>query len=111
MVEKLQEICDSLARRVAAQSDILSRLAERNLVQPQPQPTGAGVPVWDLVIMDMIARDQAGQAKYGTPLRTNNGRDALIDAYQEALDLAVYLRQAIEERRTINAVCDQSEKT
>jgi hypothetical protein len=29
---------------------------------------------------------------------TNNGRDSLMDAYQEALDLVMYLRQAIEER-------------
>jgi len=36
--------------------------------------------------------------KYHTYLLTHNGRDALIDAYQEALDLAMYLRQAIEER-------------
>lgn len=27
-----------------------------------------------------------------------NGRDALLDAYQEALDLVVYLRQVIYER-------------
>jgi hypothetical protein len=28
----------------------------------------------------------------------NNGRDALLDAYEEALDLACYLKQAILER-------------
>lgn len=98
-VQRLQSIIDSLAARVAAQNDILSRLAEKNLVKPQPQPTGAGVPVWDLVIMDMIARDQSGRQKYGVPLQTNNGRDALVDLYQEILDAAVYLRQAIEERK------------
>jgi hypothetical protein len=32
------------------------------------------------------------------PLQAHNGRNALIDAYQEALDLVVYLRQAIEEQ-------------
>jgi hypothetical protein len=36
--------------------------------------------------------------KYGTPLQTNNGRDALMDAYQEACDMVMYLRQAIAER-------------
>lgn len=66
-------------------------------IPDQPPPTGSGVPVWPLVIADMQARDAAGTAKYGTPLRTHNGRDALVDAYQEALDLAVYLRQRIEE--------------
>jgi hypothetical protein len=54
--------------------------------------------VWDLVLADISARDQAGLAKYKTRLMPHNGRDALIDAYQEALDLVVYLRQAIFER-------------
>jgi len=36
--------------------------------------------------------------KYGTYLQTHNGRDALWDAYQEAMDLCMYLRQAILER-------------
>ena len=65
--------------------------------QPPPAPS-AGCEVWPLVVADMLARDHVGRARYGTPLRAGNGRDALIDAYQEALDLAVYLRQAIEER-------------
>jgi len=55
-------------------------------------------PIWDLVIKDIHERNKIGIQKYGTPLQANNGRDALIDAYQEALDLVVYLRQAIEER-------------
>lgn len=46
----------------------------------------------------MKERDQEGRRKYGTPLQAGNGRDALVDAYQEALDLCVYLRQAIAER-------------
>lgn len=40
-------------------------------------------------------RAQMGREKYGTYLLTNNGRNALVDAYQEALDMIVYLRQAI----------------
>lgn len=56
-------------------------------------------PVWELVIADMYKRDQDGTREYGVPLLTHNGRDALQDAYEEALDLAAYLRQAIEERK------------
>lgn len=68
---------------------------------PQPAPAANDRPaVWDLVIADMQARDADGRAKYGVPLQPHNGRDALVDAYQEALDLAVYLRQEIEERRS-----------
>ncbi|MGR8921989.1 MAG: hypothetical protein ACU85V_20425 [Gammaproteobacteria bacterium] len=48
---------------------------------------------------DLRARYVEGLKKYGTPLMTGNGRDALWDAYQEALDLVMYLRQAASERR------------
>lgn len=68
--------------------------------KPEPAPTpNESRPVWELVIEDMKARDQFGREKYGTPLQAHNGRDALVDAYQEALDLCVYLRTAIEERK------------
>ena len=65
----------------------------------QPAPTSnANDAIWDLVMQDMKDRDQVGRERYGTPLQGFNGRDALVDAYQEALDLVVYLRQAIWER-------------
>lgn len=69
------------------------------LVTEQVAPTPNTLPaVWDLVLADMKARDAEGRRKYGTPLQPFNGRDPLVDAYQEALDLVVYLRQAIYER-------------
>ena len=49
------------------------------------------------VIADLDEREHVGISRYGDSLRAYNGRDPLIDAYQENLDLAVYLRQAIEE--------------
>lgn len=70
-----------------------------SLTAPQPAPkTNNHPPVWPLVMVDMAQRDAEGRKKYGTPLQPHNGRDVLVDAYQEALDLAVYLRQAIYER-------------
>jgi len=67
--------------------------------KPEPTPKKNTEPaVWDLVLIDMIERDSEGFRKYGTRLQPHNGRDVLTDAYQEALDLAVYLRQAIYER-------------
>jgi hypothetical protein len=73
--------------------------AARRLTRPQPAPRqAAGPAIWSLVIEDMRERDALGRARYGTALQAHNGRDALVDAYQEALDLVVYLRQAIEER-------------
>ena len=66
---------------------------------PEPQPTANDLPaVWDLVIGDMTERDAFGALKYKTRLQPHNGRDVLADAYQEALDLCVYLRQALYER-------------
>ena len=65
----------------------------------QPSPTRNALPaIWDLVISDMRSRDKTGVKTYGTRLQAFNGRDALYDAYFEALDLCVYLRQAIYER-------------
>lgn len=54
----------------------------------------------DLVHRDLEGRKAKGIETYGRPLRAHNGRDALWDAYEEALDLACYLRQAIEEKKT-----------
>ena len=51
-----------------------------------------------LVHADIEARIARGERQYGERLTTHNGRDALLDAYQEVLDLALYLRQALEER-------------
>jgi len=68
-----------------------------NQKEPPPIPN-QGPCMWDLVLKDIAERDQLGAEKYGVRLQANNGRDALKDAYQEALDLVVYLRQAIYER-------------
>jgi len=70
-------------------------------IQDQPPPMPNDRPaIADLVIADIIERKRVGTERYGTPLQPFNGRDALIDAYQEALDLVQYLRQEIEERES-----------
>jgi hypothetical protein len=68
--------------------------ANTRALPTQPDP----IPIWDLVIADMRARDRQGFDQYGLRLSPFNGRDALWDAYEEALDLAAYLRQAIFEK-------------
>lgn len=82
-------------------SDVASAAgAEATMRGDQPPPVPNDRPaVWDLVRADMAERDRVGRQRYGTPLQPLNGRDALQDAYFEALDLVVYLRQEIEERR------------
>lgn len=67
--------------------------------QEAPKPNNL-TPVWELVVQDMKDRDAVGRERYGTPLQAFNGRDPLVDAYQEALDFVVYMRQAIYERGT-----------
>jgi hypothetical protein len=57
--------------------------------------------VQDMVIIDIEARKQVGIERYGTVLQPFNGRSALMDAYQEALDLATYLRQLLYEEEHI----------
>ena len=64
----------------------------------QPTPKGSGNPILGMVLADLTNRALEGKEKYGEPLKAHNGRIALWDAYQEALDLAMYLRQAIEEQ-------------
>ena len=66
--------------------------------EPAPRKVTDKPAVWDLVMADMAERDMDGLRKYGTRLQPGNGRKPLVDAYQEALDLAVYLRQEIFER-------------
>lgn len=67
--------------------------------QQRPTPNDSDA-ILDLVIADIQARDKVGVQRYGTRLQANNGRDSLRDAYEEALDLAFYLKQAIVERDT-----------
>ena len=65
--------------------------------QPLPVPN-AGPSMHDLVIEDIKARKAIGLRRYGALLQAHNGRDALRDAYEEVLDLAIYLRQYMAER-------------
>ena len=45
------------------------------------------------LIRGIEARRELGIRKYGRPLETFNGRDALADAWDEALDLWTYVNQ------------------
>lgn len=72
----------------------------QNLSNPQPPPTQnqTHLPsMHDLVIKDFEDRKEFGLRKYGQLLQPHNGRDPIFDAYQEVMDLAVYLRQKIWE--------------
>lgn len=76
--------------------------------QPTPKPNGelsahgtyvnkiAGTQLKPLVI-DILARQYKGLETYGVPLQPFNGRNSLIDCYQELLDALVYLECKIRE--------------
>lgn len=54
--------------------------------------------IQDSLIADIEKRKAVGVERYGTALQPFNGRDALRDAYEEAIDLATYLKQVLVER-------------
>lgn len=53
--------------------------------------------VLPMVVADLTARIEKGTKEYGEPLTTFNGRNALMDAYEEQLDQVLYLRQQLSE--------------
>lgn len=71
-----------------------------NLSTPEPAPVPNDEPsIHDLVKLDIEDRKQFGLIKYGTVLQAGNKREAIVDAYQELLDMACYLRVWIEQDR------------
>jgi hypothetical protein len=47
----------------------------------------------EALLKDMRDRDAWGRSKYKVPLQPYNGRDALVDLYQEFLDATAYTMQ------------------
>lgn len=45
------------------------------------------------LIVDIEERKAIGIERYGTPLQPFNGRDPLVDCYQELIDAAQYAKQ------------------
>lgn len=92
--------------------------------QPKPKLSSQSTPVWPKVIkalnsigedLDlntsdiedlksiMESRDKFGIQKYGVPLSTFNDRMPLQDAFEEALDLVVYVFQSYLEAKQQNS--------
>lgn len=80
--------------------------------QPLPEPgkepvhkhVAYGITDWKVpepvkwaVLRGLLGRLALGVAKYGRPLESGNGRDALTDAWEEALDALVYADQMVLE--------------
>lgn len=82
---------------------LLAAQRSPNAPQPPPKP-GVAVHTVDLVVADLWERKGVGIAKYGVAHQWDDGRDHLVDAYQESLDLTVYLRAELEKRRRMVAL-------
>jgi hypothetical protein len=59
---------------------------------------GNAYSIWQHVIIDMEIREQEGLKRYGKYLTTDSTEDMLQEAYEEALDLVVYLKAAIMKK-------------
>ena len=56
------------------------------------------------VILDLKSRADVGVRKYKTTLEQNNHQNMLQHAYEEALDLALYLKKLMEENDRLKIV-------
>lgn len=73
-------------------------IADAHRRLPRPFMEAAELSAVRALIADMHERDRVGRQRYGVPLTADNGRKHLVDAYQEGLDFAVYLRAELDER-------------
>lgn len=84
---------------------LIRELSERSPKHPEPEHVGT---IRMLIVADIRERAAFGLAKYGRPLRPFDGRDSLIDAYQEALDGLNYARKAEMEGRSVGDILQAS---
>lgn len=91
--------------------DVKNMIRPTNVTeQPAPVTTELSEEICDQVIEDLKFRKKLGFEKYGTPLKSFNGRNALRDAYEEALDLVQYLKQQMVEDKRTYATYDELEQ-
>lgn len=53
--------------------------------------------IYELVRRDLLHRESQDIAAYGNPRAPYTGNEALLDAYDSAIDQCVYLRTLIEQ--------------
>lgn len=94
--------------------------SSNTIAQPEPPPRAEGEPIPDLlvewieehiekpgtVIEDIKARAAFGYQKYGQYLMSDDGRDTINDARQEAIDLLKYMYKAKIRGEDLNQLRD-----
>lgn len=61
------------------------------------------VSIPELVRRDLLHREKTDTEHLGAPSQHYSGPEGILDAYDDALSLACYLRQVIEEMTTTDA--------
>ena len=64
-------------------------------------------PITNAVVEDLRSRADRGWSKYNTTLGQNNHQNMLQHAYEEALDLAQYLKKEITTYNTVQDLVKQ----
>lgn len=93
---------DAEWKPMQAEPNFDNNTEKRPAATPEPMSLPGKEEVFPELVKDLESRVHVGIGKYGHPLQTHNGRDAINDAYQEVLDLAMYFKQAIMERKPSN---------
>lgn len=75
----------------------MTELKQRAGDQPLPVKNDSD-DIQSQVVADITRRRKVGISRYGTALQPHNGRDALLDLYEELLDGVMYVKQAMVER-------------
>jgi hypothetical protein len=64
-----------------------------------PPPSEQGMLVLPLVLSDLKERAAMGRKKYNNDYRVHTRENPLQEAYEEALDLVMYLRAHLEQEK------------
>lgn len=84
-----------ISEKTAKEEGIISHLKATD--RQNMAPKGSGPDIATLVQQDIEARAVMGEKKYGERLKGFNGRNSLLDLYQEILDAANYCKQKLIE--------------
>jgi len=101
---------------VGRYSQLTRRVNMSSATKDQQLPMDSNGPdIINLVKDDLESRAVMGVETYGKRLQPHNGRNALIDAYQEVLDLSVYVKQRLVEEESfiakLNGAIDEAKAT
>jgi HSP90 family molecular chaperone len=80
---------------------------EREILMEQSRMKHTKDNITNQVIEDLKARAECGYKKYNTTLDENDHQSMLQNAYEEALDLAQYLKKEITTLNTIQDMIKQ----